>query len=322
MQDADDVVGVLAVDGIAAVPVLAARGLDLLEGRRDGQEDDPRARHHRFADRRLAEGEDGVQELALLALEAALLAREVDDALDVVPRDVRRRVDAERAEDPARDGREEARHGREKAHEELHRADEEERDLLGAPRGDRLGRHLRDDEKEHGRQDRRDEDAPLLAEGGDREAGAERARGRVRERVADEERSDRAREVVPQPLEPLGFPLARIPEPEDGRLGEGRDRRLGRGEERGRRRAEEVEDDEDREGHRRLPAVERPAGAAPHHAQRNERLALARAGDAEAVLRRRRALRGCGRRGRGRRPRGAARRRGREGSRRAGQTFR
>ena len=188
--------------------MLATRGLDLLEGRRDGQEDDPRAGHHRFSDRRLAECEDGVQELALLALDASLFAREVDDALDVVPRHVRGGIDAERTEDPSRDGREEARHGREQAHEELHRPDEEERHLLGAPRGDRLGSHLRDDEKEHGRQDRRDKDPPLLAESGDGEAGAERARSRVRQRVADEKRSNRARQVVPQPLEPLGFPLA------------------------------------------------------------------------------------------------------------------
>ena len=204
VEDPDDVVGVLPVDGIAAVPVLAARGLDLREGRGDRQEDDPRAGHHRFLDRRLPEREDGVQKLALLALDAALFAREVDDALDVVAGDVRRRVGAERAEDPSRDGREKARHGREQAHEKLDRADEEERHLLGAPRRERLGRHLRDDEEQHGRQDRRDENAPLLAEGRDREAGAERARGGVRERVADEERSERARQIVPHPLEPLG----------------------------------------------------------------------------------------------------------------------
>ena len=115
VEDPDDVVGVLPKDRIAAVAMLAAHGLDLLEGRGDRQEDDARAGHHRLPDRRLPEREDRVQKLALLALEAALLPGEVDDALHVLVGDVRRLVGAERAEDPPRDGREKVRHGREQA---------------------------------------------------------------------------------------------------------------------------------------------------------------------------------------------------------------
>ncbi len=46
VEDADDVVGVLPKDRIAAVAMLAAHGLDLLEGRGDRKEDDARAGHH------------------------------------------------------------------------------------------------------------------------------------------------------------------------------------------------------------------------------------------------------------------------------------
>jgi hypothetical protein len=115
VQDPDDVVLVPARDGIAAVAVLAADRLDLGERRPDPQRDDLRARHHRVADGRVPEGENGVQEVALLALQAALLAREGDHALDVLLRDVRRLLDAERPEDPAGDGREERRGGGEEA---------------------------------------------------------------------------------------------------------------------------------------------------------------------------------------------------------------
>ena len=83
-EDADHVVEALAVDGQARVAVLAEGGLGLCERGRGGERHDRRARHHRLAHLGVGELEDAVDELLLLGLDVAALARHVDDVAQLL----------------------------------------------------------------------------------------------------------------------------------------------------------------------------------------------------------------------------------------------
>ena len=229
LQDADDVVDRALVDGQAAVVLIAHLLEDLRERIVDVDGRDVHTRGEDALDRDVAELQRRGDQLALLFVKAAFLGHVLDDIVQLVLGDRDLRVALGELRRAAADRRQQRRERREKLHQHAHRARAGEQQLFAVLLAQALRQHLAEEKHDDRGDDRAEGDEAQSPAPRDRH-GHDRGDGDMYDVRTDQDRGDRAVEVIEQEQRVLRPRIAAFGRRFDLRARRGGHGRLGDGE--------------------------------------------------------------------------------------------